>query len=152
MKKTIGTATASLALTLALALLLPLGSPRADQVTSLRGDLAIPAENAAPPAYEQERPGKPFPRAFKQQPPLITHRAAKYKIDLKENRCLNCHDKSTYKKEEAPMASKTHYVDAKGVEQDHINMRRYFCTQCHVPQTNARPLVENSFVGIKATQ
>ncbi len=150
MKKTIGTVMASLAL--ALALLLPQGSLRADQVTSLRGDLAIPAGNLPPATYKLERPGKPFPRAFKQQPPLITHRAAKYKIDLKENRCLNCHDKSTYKKEEAPMASKTHYIDASGVERDQINMKRYFCTQCHVPQTNARPLVENTFIGIGMTQ
>ncbi len=152
MKKTIGTATASLALALALALVFPQGSPRADQVTSLRGDLAIPAENAAPATYKLDKPDKPFPRAYKQQPPLITHRSAKYKINLKENRCLNCHDKATFKKEEAPMAGKSHYIDASGVERDTINMKRYFCTQCHVPQTDARPLVENTFTGIKATQ
>lgn len=150
MKKTIGTATASLAL--ALALLLPQGSPRADQVTSLRGHLAIPAENAAPATYRLDKPAKPFPRSYEQQPPLITHRAAKYKINLKENRCLNCHDKATFKNEEAPMASKSHYLDANGVERDTINMKRYFCTQCHVTQTDARPLVENTFIGIKTAQ
>jgi cytochrome c-type protein NapB len=27
-----------------------------------------------------------------------------------------------------------------------VSRRRYFCTQCHVPQTDARPLVGNSFI------
>ena len=27
-----------------------------------------------------------------------------------------------------------------------VSPRRYFCTQCHVEQTDAQPLVENTFV------
>jgi cytochrome c-type protein NapB len=26
-----------------------------------------------------------------------------------------------------------------------LRSRRYFCTQCHVPQTDVKPLVENRF-------
>ena len=28
-----------------------------------------------------------------------------------------------------------------------MNMRRFFCAQCHVPQLEASPLVENTFEG-----
>jgi cytochrome c-type protein NapB len=31
-----------------------------------------------------------------------------------------------------------------------VSARRYFCVQCHVPQTNAKPLVENTFQPVEA--
>ena len=30
-----------------------------------------------------------------------------------------------------------------------VSPRRYFCTQCHVPQADAKPLVGNSFVDVE---
>lgn len=32
-----------------------------------------------------------------------------------------------------------------GVALDQVTRSRWFCTQCHVPQDNARPLVRNRF-------
>ena len=43
------------------------------------------------------------------------------------------------------MISVTHFVDRDGQVLATVSPRRYFCTQCHVPQTDAKPLVENDF-------
>ncbi|BAN97353.1 hypothetical protein E05_25870 [Plautia stali symbiont] len=32
-----------------------------------------------------------------------------------------------------------------GVMSSTVSPRRYFCLQCHVPQTDAKPVVENTF-------
>jgi cytochrome c-type protein NapB len=31
-----------------------------------------------------------------------------------------------------------------------ISPRRYFCMQCHVPQTDAKPLVDNVFTPVES--
>jgi cytochrome c-type protein NapB len=146
MKTAIVAAITSVALVLVLAL--PGKAASADDLKSLRGDTPIPEESDAPDIYRQLTPEK-FERSYKHQPPLITHKISRYDINLKVNECLRCHDKSTYKKEEAPMANKSHYIDDNGKEGDEIIKRRYFCIQCHVPQEDARPLVENTFAGAK---
>ena len=46
------------------------------------------------------------------------------------------------------MISITHYSDRDGQFLASISPRRYFCTQCHVPQHNVRTPVENDFVEI----
>jgi len=122
----------------------------ADSVKSLRGDNAIPAANETPVAHQPKKIRGTYERTFKEQPPLVAHRvddANKYKINLRQNGCLDCHDKENYKEEEAPLTSKTHYIGKDGKEMDTIDMSRYFCTQCHVPQMDAAPLVKNTFVG-----
>jgi len=120
----------------------------ANEVKSLRGGLEIPAGQEAPDIRKLDVVDK-FERTFKEQPPLIPHKSAKYKVTLKSNKCLSCHDKSTYKEEEAPMAGKSHYLDASGKEMKTLNMGRYFCSQCHVQQLIVEPLVKNTFVGSK---
>lgn len=114
---------------------------------SLRGDLALEDQQKAPDFFKQKTDEPEIKRNFKTQPPLVPHRTAKYKVNLKSNKCLSCHDKDTYKEEEAPLAGKSHYIGADGKEMKTINMGRYFCSQCHVPQANAKPLVENTFKG-----
>lgn len=121
----------------------------AEAVKSLRGGIAIPQSKAPAAVFDLVEQEKPFARAFRDQPPLVTHKVAKFWINLEKNRCLDCHDKSTYKQETAPMTGKSHYVGADGKEMEKINMGRYFCNQCHVPQANAKPLVENTFAPIK---
>jgi len=46
----------------------------------------------------------------------------------------------------APMISVTHFQDRDGQVLADVTPRRYFCTECHVQQTDARPLVPNTFV------
>ena len=36
------------------------------------------------------------------------------------------------------------------VHSANVSARRYFCTQCHVPQADAQPLVENTFKPVTA--
>ncbi|MGB1278446.1 MAG: nitrate reductase cytochrome c-type subunit, partial [Vibrio cyclitrophicus] len=39
----------------------------------------------------------------------------------------------------------THYMNREDAVLADVSPRRYFCLQCHVPQANAKPLVENEF-------
>ena len=48
----------------------------------------------------------------------------------------------------APMVSATHYMDRDHDYLAEISPRRYFCTQCHVVQTDAREPVDNTFVDV----
>ncbi len=43
------------------------------------------------------------------------------------------------------MISITHYMDRDGQALAAVSPRRYFCNQCHVPQKDVKPLVENQF-------
>ena len=49
---------------------------------------------------------------------------------------------------QAPMISVTHFMDRDGQVLAAVSPRRYFCTQCHVAQTEAQPLVANTFQDI----
>ncbi|UCE90692.1 MAG: nitrate reductase cytochrome c-type subunit, partial [Pseudomonadota bacterium] len=46
--------------------------------------------------------------------------------------------------------SQTHFSDRDGNDLANISARRYFCTQCHVPQVDSAPLVENTFQPVGA--
>ena len=46
------------------------------------------------------------------------------------------------------MISITHYTDRDQQTLAAVAPRRYFCTQCHVPQQDVKPLVENRFKNI----
>ncbi len=41
--------------------------------------------------------------------------------------------------------SESHFLDRNGNKLERPAGSRYFCNQCHVPQADAKPLVENSF-------
>ncbi len=84
-------------------------------------------------------------RNYRQQPPLIPHAIAQYQIDMRTNQCLSCHDWTKAGERNAPTLSMTHYLDRDGNELDQIAGTRYFCNQCHVPQADALPLVDNTF-------
>jgi cytochrome c-type protein NapB len=46
------------------------------------------------------------------------------------------------------MLSVTHFMDREGQVLASVSPRRYFCTQCHVPQFAAKPPVANDFVDV----
>jgi cytochrome c-type protein NapB len=85
-------------------------------------------------------------RAFPDQPPLIPHSIEGYQLSVNTNRCLTCHKREFTMGSGAPMISVTHYMTREGQMLADVSPRRYFCTACHVPQADIRPLVENSFV------
>ena len=61
---------------------------------------------------------------------------------------MTCHSRKAVEISQAPMVSITHFMNRDSQFLATISLRRYFCTQCHVPATEARPLVENTFVDV----
>ena len=124
--------------------LLAAGAIHAQEAKPLPGDVPPNQTNAAPPVFDVKEAGR-VERNYRQQPPVIPHRIDKYEIDVKVNMCLRCHDWPNNVQENAPMVSATHYIDRDGNKLDKVSFQRWFCVQCHVPQANAQPLVENTF-------
>ncbi len=135
------------ALCFAVALLTALGSAplaSAQQPIGLRGtDVSSP--EASPGSYKLMPDSAPIQRDYVQQPPLIPHKVEGYEISKNFNRCMDCHSWSRYQETKATKVSLTHFKDRDGGELSNISPRRYFCTQCHVSQTDAPPLVANTF-------
>jgi cytochrome c-type protein NapB len=84
-------------------------------------------------------------RAYPEQPPVIPHSIEGYQLSVNTNRCLSCHKREFTQGSNAPMVSVTHYMTRDGQMLADVSPRRYFCTACHVPQADVRPLVENRF-------
>jgi cytochrome c-type protein NapB len=115
-------------------------------VVSLRGDLPIPVTEPASEPHKYINDKENIPRNFEQQPPLTPHTNEKYTINLKENGCLECHMKLPGDEEAKSVEmSESHFIDRNGNKLDRPAGNRHFCTQCHVPQIDAKPLVENTF-------
>ncbi|MEF1282882.1 MULTISPECIES: nitrate reductase cytochrome c-type subunit [unclassified Vibrio] len=99
---------------------------------------------------------KKYPReqvldsSFVYQPPLIPHNIRSYEVSLNANKCLACHSWKNAKEMGATKISVTHYVNREDAVLADVSPRRYFCLQCHVPQANAKPLVENEFKSVDA--
>ncbi|CAO3459345.1 Nitrate reductase cytochrome c550-type subunit [Azospirillum argentinense] len=119
-------------------------------------DGAAPAKvPSGPHPITQEIPADPMAkeitddhkraRNYADQPPLIPHAIRDYQIDLNINKCMTCHDRKNTEGSQAPMISVTHFQDRDGQTLGAVSPRRYFCTQCHVPQTDAQPIVGNRF-------
>lgn len=114
------------------------------KLQTLRGT-EISGPEATSENFKNERDVAPIPRDFVQQPPLIPHTTKGYNITKNFNKCMDCHAWSRYKDTGATKVSLTHFKTSAGTELSNISPRRYFCTQCHVPQTDAKPLVANKF-------
>lgn len=84
-------------------------------------------------------------RGWPEQPPVIPHSIRGYQVDKRYNQCLTCHSPNAAPQAGAPMVSMTHFMDREGQVRAAVTPGRYFCTQCHVPQTNADALVDNEF-------
>ncbi|MDR2000137.1 MAG: nitrate reductase cytochrome c-type subunit [Zoogloeaceae bacterium] len=114
------------------------------KLQSLRGNTSI-AETPDNDMSKPTKDSKPIPRDFTQQPPLIPHTVRDYQITINFNKCMDCHSWERYREFNATKVSQTHFKDRDGNELDNVSSRRYFCTQCHVPQADAKPLVDNTF-------
>ncbi|MBC7004702.1 nitrate reductase cytochrome c-type subunit [Photobacterium sp. BZF1] len=87
-------------------------------------------------------------RNYPMQPPVIPHKIDNYQVDLNANKCMACHARSRVEETQARMISVTHYMDRDGNFLAELSPRRYFCEQCHVVQTDAKPLVGTSFTDL----
>jgi cytochrome c-type protein NapB len=127
------------------------GPAAAQQPTSMRG-AQVDAVDKAPTdlQYQGKKPGlqDKVARTFEGQPPVIPHALANFdEITLEENQCMSCHSAAKYQEKKAPKVGDSHFIDREGKKLPDISMARHNCTQCHVPQVDAPPLVANDFVG-----
>lgn len=118
----------------------------ADALTDpLRGSVPILDEAQPPPLVNQENKDVRRVRSHPMQPPTIPHKIDGYQLDKSVNRCLFCHARTRIEETKAIPLSVTHYMDRDGTVRGDVSPRRYFCTQCHVPQDEVKPLVDNRF-------
>ncbi len=84
--------------------------------------------------YKGEDPGsnKLLPRGYNGAPPQIPHSIEGFAVEIGNNECLSCHDVG------ADIS-----IPATHVKAGKLNLRRFQCVQCHVPQTNVKTLVKN---------
>ena len=129
----------------------------------------------APIEYTKAAPGtsKRFERSYENAPPLIPHSVeGLLPITRTKNACLGCHMPNVAKSMGATPIPESHFAsfrpktkvgkngelikegkrvknttDIKVVvhKQKDLHKGRFNCSQCHVPQANVKPLVENTF-------
>jgi nitrate reductase (cytochrome), electron transfer subunit len=121
------------------------------RVQTLRGaDAAATDQAPAERSYRGSAPGsqKPVARTFSTQPPVIPHAIEGFDaVTLQDNPCLACHGPENYKNARAPKVADSHFKDRDGKMLSEVSAARHQCTSCHVPQADAKPLVENTFRG-----
>ncbi len=114
-------------------------------VPRVTGNATPMSEEQIPPLARPITDDKRVMRNYPEQPPVIPHSIDGYQLTLKTNRCLDCHRRQFTEGSGAPMISVTHFMDRDGQVLADVTPRRYFCTECHVQQTDAQPLVPNTF-------
>ena len=115
-----------------------------EKLVSERGDVAID-QTSKVEMFRPEKDKDIIPRDFQKQPPLIPHSIKGYTITQNFNKCMDCHSKERADETGATKVAKSHYLDREDKKSSNISPRRYFCHQCHVPQFDAKPLVENTY-------
>lgn len=125
-------------------------SPEVSAPDGLRPGGTLYETLAAPPIAGVPKDSGREIRNYPEQPPVIPHSIRGYQVDLRYNQCLACHNRNVAPDVGAPMVSVTHYTDRTGQTRSAVSPGRYFCTQCHVPQTDAKPLVNSRFMPIES--
>jgi len=115
-----------------------------EKVLSERGDVSIDQMSKVD-MFRPEKDQQTIPRNYQKQPPLIPHSIKGYNITQNFNKCMDCHSREAAEKTGAPRVAKLPSLAREKKEQANISPRRYFCMQCHVPQFDAKPLVENTY-------
>jgi len=118
------------------------------QPPRLTGPDPLPETTPAPPLDEPVETSGRRMRSYPEQAPTIPHSIEGYEVSINANRCMQCHRRQYVEATGAPMISVTHFQDRDGQLLADVAPRRYVCTVCHVTQTDARPLVENTFVDV----
>ena len=121
-------------------------------VDAMRGTVPLDDEPHPPPLQNPENKDLRRNRAFPMQPPTIPHRIDGYQVDRNANRCVSCHARTRIEETRAIPIPATHYLDRDGTMRGDVSPRRYFCTQCHVPQEEVKPLVENRYQDFDAVR
>ncbi len=110
-------------------------------------------ETVDPPAVTDNTsdPGeRPLPaRPNVESPPVIPHGIADFlPITRDDNQCLGCPLTEEKVEGEPTPVPASHFVDLRNAPREkrsEIAGARYLCVSCHVPLTDAAPLVRNEF-------
>ncbi|QIW15140.1 nitrate reductase [Pasteurellaceae bacterium RH1A] len=102
-------------------------------------------ESVAPAFHNMPKDTGKIGISFVNQPPMIPHSVKGYQVTKNTNQCLSCHGIEHYQTTGAPRISPTHFQDRDGKVMGNTAPRRYFCLQCHVPQADVEPIIENKF-------
>jgi nitrate reductase cytochrome c-type subunit len=89
-------------------------------------------------------------RAYPDAPPRIPHAIGDFlPITLDQNSCVDCHGAAEAKEPGQPTPlPPSHYTDLRrpgSAPGEKVAGGRWACTACHVPLTDAKPLVESRF-------
>lgn len=100
--------------------------------------------------YSEDAPGaaQNIERSFENAPPLIPHSLeGLVPITKDNNMCVTCHMPEFAKDIGSTAIPKSHLMDFRtGADLNGtLAEQRFNCTQCHVPQAQANPLVKNNF-------
>jgi cytochrome c-type protein NapB len=120
----------------------------AQSFSALRGPTPLDQSPVPPALTPEQNTAQRETRNYPEQPPVIPHTTEGYEISLNGNKCLSCHARARVRESQAPMISITHFADRDGQFLASVSPRRYFCTQCHVPQHAVQDPVTNDFVDI----
>ncbi|OWW20640.1 nitrate reductase cytochrome c-type subunit [Noviherbaspirillum denitrificans] len=138
-------------LLMTLLLLVPLAAPLAQAIDfqdGMRGATPLDQTTQPPPIANTDNSDIKRARNYAMQPPVVPHKIDGYQLDKNANKCMMCHARTRTQESQAPMISVTHFMDRQGNFLAELSPRRYFCLQCHVPQADLKPLVENDFVDV----
>ena len=122
--------------------------PGGSEIDALRRGVPVDQEGHPPPMARVQNTDIRRVRNYPMQPPTIPHTIDGYQVDKNSNRCMLCHARANAATFQAPPVSVTHYMDRDDQFLATVSPRRYFCSQCHVVQTDAPTLVANGFTDI----
>lgn len=121
-------------------------------IDSMRGVVPIDQEVKAQELLNEENKDVLHARDFSTQPPTIPHKIDGYQLDKNVNRCIFCHNRTRTNESNAPPISATHNMNRDGTVLEDLSPRRYFCTQCHVPQHDLEPRVNNNYENLDSVR
>ncbi len=101
--------------------------------SSLR-DTDLLDQPVIPELMVQEQSANRRVRTIPYKAPTIPHSIQGFRIAKDFNQCLVCHAPNVAPMMKAPAVAVSHYLNRDGEYLTNISARRYFCTQCHVPQ------------------
>jgi cytochrome c-type protein NapB len=90
-------------------------------------------------------------RTFVGQPPMVPHTVDQYvPLTIEENACLECHITTELRGQKVPKVGESHFSKTlkRRDGSPAVEMSRFQCDTCHVPQVDAKPLVDSKFVGV----
>jgi cytochrome c-type protein NapB len=119
-------------------------------LATIRGAASIDETRQAEVLKRVIKDKNPIARNYVHQPPVVPHQTRGYRVDINSNKCLTCHGWKYAAETGATKVSVTHFETRDGKTLSDISPRRYFCSQCHVTQADAKELVENTFKPVES--